>query len=332
MLKLKINILVLIIVILTSCEKREHTNPFDTECPKELWSPTNFKAVQEGTTVKLTWYQPTNHITGFNIQKTVTGSSTTNMPVQSSMVSQVIDNTLIGGKIHTYSITAYAGNNISNTVTTSITPIFTSAIVFNTSLTYGTLSDIDGNVYKTIKIGTQTWMASNLQVTKYNNNTAIPLVTDNNTWKNLATPGYCWYNNDVIANKNTYGVLYNWATVNTGKLCPTGWHVPTLAEWTILITYLGGGSASGGAGGHLKEIGFLHWLSPNGGADNSSGFTALPGGYRYNDGTFHDLSFYGGWWSSTEGEFREMNWNDGSIAPYINYNKNMGWSVRCIKD
>ena len=122
------------------------------------------------------------------------------------------------------------------------------------------VQDIDGNNYLTVTIGTQIWMAENLRTTKYNDGTAIPLVTDNTTWANLTTPAYCWYNNDAKTNGSTYGALYNWYSVNTKKLCPTGWHVPNDTEWTTLTTYLGGTAV---AGGKLKETGTAHWYSPN---------------------------------------------------------------------
>ena len=116
----------------------------------------------------------------------------------------------------------------------------------------------------------------NLKTTKYNDGTSIPNVTNDTSWSNLTTGAYCWYNNDV-SYKNPYGALYNWYAVNTGKLAPKGWHVPSDAEWTTLITYLGGESI---AGGKLKEAGTTHWLSPNTEATNSTGFSALPGGRR----------------------------------------------------
>ena len=99
-------------------------------------------------------------------------------------------------------------------------------------------TDADGNVYHTVTIGTQTWTVENLKTSKYNDGTKIPLVTDGTTWGNLTTPGYCWHNNDAATNKATYGALYNWYAVNTGKLAPSGWHVPTDAEWTTLENYL----------------------------------------------------------------------------------------------
>ena len=103
---------------------------------------------------------------------------------------------------------------------------------------YGTLIDIDGNSYKTVKIGTQEWIAENLRTTQYNDATAIPLVTNNTEWSELITSAYCWYNNDATSLKATYGALYNWHAVNTNKLCPTGWHVPTEVEWVVLMDYL----------------------------------------------------------------------------------------------
>ena len=114
----------------------------------------------------------------------------------------------------------------------------------------------------------------------YNDNSNIPLVSDNSEWTNLLTPGYCWYNNNEDANKTVYGALYNWYTVNTGKLCPIGWHVPIKEEWMKLLTFINDN------GGKLKEVGMAHWHFPNVGATNSSGFTALPGGFRSRTGNF----------------------------------------------
>ena len=144
-------------------------------------------------------------------------------------------------------------------------------IVFNPNITYGSITDIDGNTYKTVTIGTQTWMAENLKVTKYNDGIAIPNVTDNTAWRELTTGALCDYGN-TPSNSETYGKLYNWHAVNTGKLCPTGWHVPSDAEWTELTDYLGGTSV---AGDKLKETGSTHWSNLRTGATNETGFTAL---------------------------------------------------------
>jgi uncharacterized protein (TIGR02145 family) len=194
------------------------------------------------------------------------------------------------------------------------------------------ITDKDGNVYTSVTIGTQIWMVENLKTTKYNDGTDIPLVTDNTAWSNLTTPGYCWYNNE-IANKTPYGALYNWYAVNTGKLCPTGWHVSTDAEWTTLTTFLGGESI---AGGKLKEIGTVNWKSPNTGATNETGFTALPGGRRTSTYLFDAIEVFGNWWSSSVSSdvdaFARMMRNDNSsFLMWFSFKCN-GLSVRCLKD
>ena len=122
-----------------------------------------------------------------------------------------------------------------------------------------TVTDIDGNVYKTVVIGTQTWMAENLKTKLYNNGDLIPDVTSEIEWDGLGTDAFCWYNNDQQTYKATYGALYNWYAVNTGKLWPAGWHVPSDAEWTTFIDFLDGRDY---AGGKMKEMGTLHWVAP----------------------------------------------------------------------
>lgn len=197
-----------------------------------------------------------------------------------------------------------------------------STAVFNPALTYGTMTDQDGNVYKTVTIGTQTWMAENLRTTKYNDGTLIP----NNVYWNYLNRS----SNEDIA---TFGYLYNYHAVNTRKLAPKGWHVPTDAEWTILTNFLGGESE---AGSKLKEIGITHWNSPNQ-ATNETGFTALPGGFR--SGSLDDFAFigdYGFWWSSTE-YTTDLAWIHNvfysNITVFREYSgKNNGYSVRCLRD
>lgn len=197
----------------------------------------------------------------------------------------------------------------------------------------GIAKDFDGNEYNTVKIGRQTWMVQNLKTTKYNDGTAIPLVTDGTAWAKLLTPGYCWYSNEELSFKPSYGALYNGYAINTGKLCPDGWHVPNDADWTVLINFLGGKKI---AGEKLKETGITYWVSPNTGATNESGFTALPGGLRYHDGIFHDFGFSGYWWSSTEYSssrafFYYLDYQYSNIYRFDNLKK-IGFSVRCIRD
>ena len=191
-----------------------------------------------------------------------------------------------------------------------------------------TVTDVDGNVYHTVKIGTQTWMVENLKTTHYKDNTPITPITDNTLWKNAITPGYCWYDND-INNKIPYGALYNWYTVNTGKLAPEGWHVPSAAEWQTLIAYLGGITE---AGGKLKEEGTMHWNSPNVGATNESKLSFVGSGLRsYLDGSFGTKGSRSFNYCSTNSSFVRISFDEpavitGAVPPA------MGYSVRCIKD
>ena len=200
------------------------------------------------------------------------------------------------------------------------------------------ITDAENNTYKTVTIGTQQWMAENLKVTKYNDGTAIPNITDNTQWFQLSTGAWSYYNND-LANNAKYGKLYNWhavsKTTNGNKnVCPTGWHVPTDAEWSVLIGYLGGSSV---AGGKMKEVGVTSWNSSNTDATNTSLFSALPGGARNNDGNYFTIGYNGYWWSSTESGtsdacFRNLYYYNG----YANRNNNLktryGFSVRCLRD
>ncbi len=189
-----------------------------------------------------------------------------------------------------------------------------------TSLGANQISDIDGNTYNTVTIGSQVWMAVNLSTTKFRDGTPI------------AVGAYSWYNND-ISNKVTYGALYNYYTVVDGhNLCPAGWHVPVDSEWELLTTLLGGESV---AGGKLKEAGTAHWVDPNTSATNESGFSALPGGYRGNSGDCSSQGYLGTWWTATE--------YNGTLvspialsydSPMVNrtlHEKTLGYSVRCIQ-
>jgi uncharacterized protein (TIGR02145 family) len=202
-------------------------------------------------------------------------------------------------------------------------------ITFTTPSPATTVTDFDGNVYNVIVIGTQSWMASNLKAIHLNDGSAIPKVSDNFTWSNLVTPGYVWYNNDS-ATYSGYGILYNWNTVNTGTLCPTGWHVPTETELSTLISFLGGPIV---AGGKLKETGTTHWLSPNTGATDEVGFKALPGGIRNYMGPFSGVGDIGAWWSSTRisTDPSSVSMYSGTAEMMLQFAMQMnGQSVRCI--
>jgi uncharacterized protein (TIGR02145 family) len=215
-----------------------------------------------------------------------------------------------------------------------------------------TIRDIDGNVYASVSIGTQVWMVENLKTTKYNDGTAIPLVTDGAAWQALLTPGYCWYDNDAATYKATCGALYNWYVVdalsNSGKnVCPTGWHVPSDAEWTTLTDYLtNNGYGYGGSGEDIAKsmAATSGWTTdPTAGnvgnnqtSNNSSGFTALPSGNRVFDGTYYYVGSNAYWWSSSEyyttyAYNRDMYYDYSSVGSYSN-SKLHGFSVRCLRD
>jgi uncharacterized protein (TIGR02145 family) len=242
--------------------------------------------------------------------------------------------TLIGLTANTlYYVRAYATNSVGTAYGTNEVSFTTSSIIQN-----GNLIDVDGNIYNLVTIGTQVWMKQNLKVTKYNDGTAIPNVTDASQWNTLTTGAYCWYGNSS-SNKDPYGALYNWYTVGTGKLCPIGWHVPSQTEWNTLLTYLGGTDI---AGAKLKETGTSHWKSPNT-ATNESGFNALPGGARALASTgivFWDLGDRGSLWSSTQagpggtwgGGAWEMGLYSGPEAALVPYTNLVGQSVRCLKN
>lgn len=226
----------------------------------------------------------------------------------------------------TYYVRAYATNSAGTG--------YGNEISFITLESVGNVTDADGNVYQTISIGTQMWIKENLKTTKLSDGTPIALVADN-TWSTITSPGFGWYNNDAATYKDLFGGYYNWYSVNTGKLCPAGWRVPSDADWATLFGYLGGTSVGGGK---MKEAGTAHWASPNTGATNESGFTGLPGGYRFpSDGTtFGGKTQLASWWTTTqpdqsEGFYKQLQW-DNTVVSQAGGVKNWGRNVRCVKE
>jgi uncharacterized protein (TIGR02145 family) len=208
----------------------------------------------------------------------------------------------------------------------------------------GTVTDVDGNVYHTVTISKQTWTIENLKVTRFNDSTAIAMVSDSAAWTNSKSAAYCWYKNDSSTYKATFGALYNWYAVKTGKLAPKGWHIPTNDEWFTLeqnvsqLNYVSGSLAKIFASQN-------YWISShtsssigeNPNLNNSSGFTALPGGWRLNERTsFTKIDSLGGWWSSSAvSDTTAYNWSLMNTlstverAPCILW---AGLSIRCVKN
>jgi uncharacterized protein (TIGR02145 family) len=236
----------------------------------------------------------------------------------------------LGGIVKSLDVTIFDDNQLSSQPFYLIDPA-------------NTVKDFDGNIYHSVIIGSQVWMKENLKTTKYSDGTAIPNVTVNATWAALTNGAYSDYSN-TPSNSTTYGRLYNWYAVdnnaatkvasNGGKnVCPTGWHVPSETEWMTLANYLGGESI---AGGKLKEAGTAHWQTPNTGATNETGFTALPGGCRDYAGAFGGIVGGGGWWSSTAfsapNAYYRLMYSSNSYVRSYSDNKHYGFSVRCLKD
>ncbi len=200
--------------------------------------------------------------------------------------------------------------------------------------TWGTVTDVEGNVYKTVSIGTQVWTAENLKTTKFNDGSDIPMVTGDTKWSFTCTPTYCWYDNDEAKYKDVYGALYNFYVAQTGKICPEGWHVPTDDEWILIESFLGGSDV---AGKKMKEAGFEHWLKSGSSheATNESGFTSLPGGLRAENGRFYDIGEHNYFWSSTQNYtcawYRVQSaYGDFNFRGCLSIRN--GGSLRCVKD
>jgi uncharacterized protein (TIGR02145 family) len=274
--------------------------------------------------------------------------TTTNSSTNDGIGSGSFTSNLIGLTANTtYYVRAYAtnsagtayGNEVSFTTTENSGG--TSGWL-NPNLDYGSVTDQDGNNYATIVINNQEWMAENLRTTVYSNGDPIPNVTGSSQWTDLTTGAWTYYNNDSQYDI-PYGKLYNWYAVEDPRnVCPTGWHVPSDAEWSALINYLvpwadGGSNTSNTAGRELKSTGTQYWISPNNGATNESGFSGLPGGKRIDGGSFYDVGGYGYWWSSTEiypyynAWYRFLGHGVHSVQRFNNH-KNYGFSVRCLRD
>lgn len=326
-------LIIMFLSIFITCEDRDWKNPCDAKTtlnPSE-WAPSKLQIEQPSVSqIKLTW-QPTKYeIDGYKVERKEEGGSYSEIADLYSNTATYTDQGLSQDILYTYRVAAYTSQHTSGYCDPKEIMIVT---------------DIDGNTYQTVKIGDQWWMAENLKVTHYRNGDAIPNVTDNTEWENLTTGAYCNYNNNS-SNAATYGRLYNWYAVSDSRqIAPAGWHIPSDAEWKTLEMYLGmsQSEADGSVrwrgtdeGGKLKETGTSHWRSPNTGATNESGFSALPGGYRLYWGTYFIMGGNAAFWSSTEYDsygawFRGLSY-DKSDVYRRSYGKEYGFSVRCVRD
>lgn len=231
----------------------------------------------------------------------------------------------------TYYMRAYAANSNGTSYGNELSfiPSANGNIISN----LGAGVTFNGYNYLSIVLGNgQEWMSENLRTTVYANGDTIPNVTNATEWSNLATGAWCHYNN-FSGSENPYGKLYNWYTVNDSRnVCPTGWHVPSNAEWTVLRNYLGAVNI----GGKMKSTGTQYWLTPNTYATNESGFSGLPGGNRTHLGTFQNTGYVSYYWNSQENDPNDamsyiLHFNSGSLGASL-MPKRYGFSVRCIKD
>ncbi len=308
----------IISVLLIGCNSEE-PEPIPVPVP-----PTDLVAMAISVSqIDLTWEDNSNNETGFKLERQSGSDSYSLLVTLGANETSYSDKAAEENTTYSYRIFAFnAALDVSEY----------SNEVSSTTFEALTVTDFDGNVYPTVSIGTQVWMAENLKTTKLNNGTVIPVVSNDSEWNKLTTPGLSWYDN-LPNNGDTYGALYNWYTVETSNLCPSGWHVPTVVEWTTLTDYLGGENV---AGGKLKESGIQHWITPNTLGTNEFGFTALPGGDRDSHGSYNFIGKSGRWWTSTEGGtgtswYMFIGYESSAIFQAKNSN-NSGFSVRCVLD
>ena len=282
--------------------------------------------VASSTTIDLSWKDRSTTETGFKIERKLVGETFAVLETTAANITNYRDSDLKPGTTYIYRV--YPFNEELKS------PVYSNEFTLTTNSTI-----------PSINIGTQTWTTKNLDVAAYSDGTPIPQVTDPTAWANLTTGAWCYYNNDS-KNGAIYGKLYNWYAVagiwteaskigvrQRKKLAPTGYHIPSDAEWSTLTTYLGGASV---AGGKMKETSTVHWKSPNKNATNSSNFKGLPGGYYDTRNAFLDFGNYGSWWSSSETTTTTA-WSrllhyDSDYTMRLNYNKASGFSVRLLKD
>lgn len=320
------------LITVNSCKKEDHAL-LPEVTSYEIINDSEFSATGKGTVISdggafvtergICW--STNQMPTINDKFTIEGTGIGDF---TSKLTELVQGT-------TYYARAYATNR--------------KGTVYGDTFSFvaGTITDVDGNLYNMVTIGTQIWMKENLKTTKYRNGEQIPNITYDKEWSTLNTGAYCWFDNDATTNKATYGALYNWYAVSDSrKIAPTGWHVASDEEWKTLEIFIGMtieqanlvGWRGTDQGDKLKEAGASHWKNIISNATNSSGFTALPGNRRELNGVFSDLSPHvGGWWWTTMEDNSVNAWYHQLFSSYSKVgrdpaDKKFGFSVRCVKD
>jgi uncharacterized protein (TIGR02145 family) len=321
---------VLILFFLFSCTSEPNGNSNKSSKATEIpLAPSNLMGVLGSSSqINLTWIDNSPNESGFRIERRLEGGKYILVETVNENVLNYSNIELTENTNYSYRVIAY--NEVGNSLTHS------NEFSINTGRSPITTGDTTSKL-STVKIYNQIWMTKNLDVVTYSNGDVIPQVTNSKQWSNLTSGAWCYYNNDAT-NGAIYGKLYNLFAVNDPRgLAPIGWHIPSDAEWTVLTTSLGGDSI---AAGKMKVVGVTKWRSPNSGADNSSGWSGLPGGFRYINGSFFNINDSGDWWSASEDEKIFASWkrtlyvndiNDGKIGRYKS-SMYEGSSVRCLRN
>jgi uncharacterized protein (TIGR02145 family) len=333
--RIYVSILATIVGILFSCNKEKVVPEVITAEVKEVTDLTALcgsTLTSDGGSKIITcgacWSTDTSNLNISNAKYSIDS-------LKDGYITSTITNLTLGTK---YYVKAYASNKIGTGyghILSFITKTYNSNIVFNPAVNYGNIIDQDGNTYKTVSIGSQVWMAENLKAITYNNGTSLSLESG------TRAPDYYWYDSNPNLNKSIYGALYPDWVVNSGKLCPVGWHIPSDEEWLALVNFIGG---EWGTGGKLRESGIVHWQLSNEGATNETGFTALPGGMvSIPDKKSINMGTWGYYWSSFQ---KKDKWtgvdvivhgvlplrveNNDAYFSYVYFNGY--YSVRCLED
>jgi uncharacterized protein (TIGR02145 family) len=318
---------VIVTLVFFSCKKNDNNNPINSIDPPI--NPVQLKAnVVSVSRVVLEWIDSSSNEDGFLIERKGSGTAYATVGTTNSNTNTFEDTGIQTDSTYTYRIYAFNLSGRSAQSTNELTVMIPHI-------------NLQG-----VTIGSQIWSAKNLDVTQYLNGDPIPQVSNPLEWETLTTGAWCWYDNDSVTYASVYGKLYNWyAVMDSRGLAPDGWRVPLESDWNKLIISIDPNADTSCpasctqsifAGGELKETGLSHWFNPNNGANNSTGFTALPGGGRDVDGSYFYLGNYGHWWSAgsyneSDAFIRTISYSGSSIKKGVSYKK-LGYSVRVVKN